>query len=311
MQDTSGTQTLPDMKGRNLTCIIIDDEPLAVKLLQSYVEKTPGLTLKATHNSALQALDFLTHDDADLIFCDIQMPDLNGLQFARIIGHMKSRIIFTTAYDQYAVESWDTNALYYLLKPIDYSNFIKAVSKAQQWFELTHQAGQLTGTNTQDTADNFKEEEDTPPVAILEDSFFVKSDYRLVRIQRNKILFIEGLRDYVRIHIEGRKTAIVSLMAIRHLENILPQRQFLRVHRSYIVNLDKIEAYERGQSPMRTKKPFKNTFRNVPYSRKGHDYGQRLPHFCPFLPTIHDFSAEIPHCIMILSYLCRKNYFTI
>lgn len=247
MQDTSGTQTLPDMKGRNLTCIIIDDEPLAVKLLQSYVEKTPGLTLKATHNSALQALDFLTHDDADLIFCDIHMPDLNGLQFARIIGHMKSRIIFTTAYDQYAVESWDTNALYYLLKPIDYSNFIKAVSKAQQWFELTHQAGQLAGTNTQDTADNFKEEEDTPPVAILEDSFFVKSDYRLVRIKLNKILFIEGLRDYVRIHIEGRQTAIVSLMAIRHLESILPQRQFLRVHRSYIVNLDKIEAYERGQ----------------------------------------------------------------
>ena len=248
MQDTSGTQTLPDMKGRNLTCIIIDDEPLAVKLLQSYVEKTPGLTRKGTHNSALQALDFPTYEDVDLIFCDIQMPDLNGLQFARIISHMKSRIIFTTAYDQYAVESWDTNALYYLLKPIDYSNFVKAVSKAYQWFQLTHQAGQHAGTTSQDiTSAPQGEEEDTPPVAILEDSFFVKSDYRLVRIKLNNILFIEGLRDYVRIHIEGRQTAIVSLMAIRHLENILPQRQFLRVHRSYIVNLDKIDAYERGQ----------------------------------------------------------------
>lgn len=243
--------TVPNLqhnaKGTTLSCMIIDDEPLAVKLLQSYVEKTPGLSLKSTHNSAMQALDFLTREDVDLIFCDIQMPDLNGLQFAQIINHMKSRIIFTTAFDQYAVQSWDTNALYYLLKPIDYSSFMKGVAKAFQWFELQNQAVQTeTAANTAAT-DEINVEGGSTHDTIIEDSFFVKSDYRLVRIRLKDILFIEGLRDYVRIYVEGRQNSVVSLMAIRYLENVLPAQQFMRIHRSYIVNLDKIEAYERGQ----------------------------------------------------------------
>ena len=243
--------TVPNLqhnaKGTTLSSMIIDDEPLAVKLLQSYVEKTPGLSLKSTHNSAMQALDFLTREDVDLIFCDIQMPDLNGLQFAQIINHMKSRIIFTTAFDQYAVQSWDTNALYYLLKPIDYSSFMKGVAKAFQWFELQNQAIQTETPATSAAIDDINMEQGSSHDTILEDSFFVKSDYRLVRIRLKEILFIEGLRDYVRIYVEGRQSSIVSLMAIRYLENILPANQFMRVHRSYIVNLDKIEAYERGQ----------------------------------------------------------------
>lgn len=231
-----------------LSCIIIDDEPLAVKLLQSYVEKTPGLTLKSTHSSAMEALDFITREDVDLIFCDIQMPDLNGLQLARILSHIRSRIIFTTAYDQYAVESWDTNALYYLLKPIDYANFMKGVAKAFQWFEMQHQAQaneDRPGTACAET--DTEAGGDAGNGVIINGSFFVKSDYRLVRIRLDKLLFIEGLRDYVRIHIEGQQKAIISLQAIRYLKSILPSTQFMQVHRSYIVNLDKIDAYERGQ----------------------------------------------------------------
>lgn len=228
----------------NITCCIIDDEPLAVKLLESYVLKTPALQLKGTYNSAIAALDGLAQAPVDLIFCDIQMPDLNGLQFAEIIKALPSRVIFTTAYSEYAIEGWKADALHYLLKPIAYPDFLEAVIKAQQWFEHTSDEA----STTDDAADDDEDADD--PIdqsAIPGDSMFVKSDYKLVRIRFADILYIEGLKDYVKIYLSGERRPVLSLTSMRAVEAALPSKNFQRTHRSFIVNMDRIEAFERGQ----------------------------------------------------------------
>lgn len=231
-----------------ITCCIIDDEPLAVKLLESYVAKTPGLQLTGTYNSAVAALDALTTSQPDLIFCDIQMPDLNGLQFAEIIKPQHSRIIFTTAFDQYAIEGWKADALHYLLKPISYSDFLSAVHKAQQWFgmaagnaENAESDGEVTPDEDMDDDDNIVQN------SIPGDSMFVKSDYKLVRIHFDDILYIEGLKDYVKIFINGERRPILSLTSMRAIEAALPAKKFLRTHRSFIVNMERVDTLERGQ----------------------------------------------------------------
>lgn len=227
-----------------MTCCIIDDEPLAVKLLESYVEKTPLLQLKGSYNSAIAALDAIMVEDVDLIFCDIQMPDLNGLQFAEIMKSRPSRIIFTTAFSEYAIEGWKANALHYLLKPITYADFLTAVTKAQEWFEMAdpqHTAEHLPSVEDED--DN----EATDQKAIVGDSMFVKSDYKLVRIHFGQILYVEGLKDYVKIYIEGERRPILSLTSMRAVEAALPKDKFQRTHRSFIVNLAKVDVLERGQ----------------------------------------------------------------
>lgn len=228
----------------NLTCCIIDDEPLAVKLLESYVFKTPGLQLAGTYNSAIAALDGLAQAPVDLIFCDIQMPDLNGLQFAEMIKPLPSRVVFTTAFSEYAIEGWKADALHYLLKPIAYPEFREAVMKAQQWFEHT-----ANDTAAADVADDTNDDADEPidQDAIPGDSMFVKSDYKLVRIQFADILYIEGLKDYVKIYLAGERRPVLSLTSMRAVEAALPSKNFQRTHRSFIVNMDKIEAFERGQ----------------------------------------------------------------
>ena len=247
---------------KTLSCMIIDDEPLAVKLLESYVEKTPGITLASLHASATQALDYLTQNKVDLIFCDIQMPDLNGLQFARILSHNKARIIFTTAFDQYALQCWDTEALHYLQKPIDYPSFMRAVGKAFRWYDMQEQLEQTTSTLP--AAELPEEIDGSKTPMVFDDSFFAKSDGRLVRIRFRDINFIEGLRDYVKIHVEGRAHAVLSLIAMRYLEEILPTEHFLRIHRSFIINLDKMDAYERGLVVVGDKRiPVSDSYKDV------------------------------------------------
>ena len=247
---------------KTLSCMIIDDEPLAVKLLESYVEKTPGITLASSHASAMQALDYLTQNKVDLIFCDIQMPDLNGLQFARILSHNKARIIFTTAFDQYALQCWDTEALHYLQKPIDYPSFMRAVGKAFRWYDMQEQLEQTTSTLP--AAELPEEIDGSKTPTVFDDSFFAKSDGRLVRIRFRDINFIEGLRDYVKIHVEGRAHAVLSLVAMRDLEEILPTEHFLRIHRSFIINLDKMDAYERGLVVVSDKRiPVSDSYKDV------------------------------------------------
>lgn len=206
----------------NLKCAIVDDEPLALNLLESYVQKTPFLQLTGKYSSAVQAMKDLADMQVDLIFLDIQMPELNGLEFSKMVDS-KTRIVFTTAFDQYAIDGYKVNALDYLLKPISYTDFLQAANKAVQWFELMKQ-----------------------PQEEIE-SIFVKSDYKLIQVELKNILYIEGLKDYIKIYEENAPKPILSLMSMKSMEELLPSSRFMRVHRSYIVQKDKIRIIDRGR----------------------------------------------------------------
>lgn len=206
-----------------LRCAIIDDEPLALGLIESYVKKTDFLTLEGCYASAVEAMQQLTEKPVDLLFLDIQMPELNGMEFSRMVPST-TRIVFTTAFEQYALDGYRVNALDYLLKPITYANFLEAARKALQWFELMGQ--------------HPKEERE---------SIFVKSDYKLVQIELRNILYIEGLKDYIKIYEEGGAKPILSLMSMKSMEEQLPASRFMRVHRSYIINKEKIRVIDRGR----------------------------------------------------------------
>ena len=205
-----------------LKCVIIDDEPLALNLLESYVKKTPFLELTGLYSSAVQAMNEVADKRIDLMFLDIQMPELNGLEFSKMVSPA-TRIVFTTAFDQYAIDGYTVNALDYLLNPISYTDFLQAANKALHWFELLQQP---------------KEEID---------SIFVKSDYKLVQIELKNILYIEGLKDYIKIYEENAPKPILSLMSMKSMEDLLPSSRFMRVHRSYIVQKDKIRIIDRGR----------------------------------------------------------------
>ena len=217
-----------------LTCAIIDDEPLAVSLLESYVLKTPFLDLQGTYNSALDALSDLRDRPVDLLFLDIQMPELSGLEFSRILN-ADTRVIFTTAFDQYAVDSYRVNALDYLLKPISYPDFLASANKALRWYELLRKP--------------VSSEEESASIAERGgmESIFVKSEYKLLQIELRKILYIEGLKDYVKIFVEDEPRPVLSLMSMKSLEDMLPSDRFVRVHRSFIVQPEKIKVIERNR----------------------------------------------------------------
>jgi DNA-binding LytR/AlgR family response regulator len=204
-----------------IKCAIIDDEPLAAGLLESYVKKTPYLTLTGTYSSAITAMRDLRDHPVPLLFLDIQMPELSGIEFAKILPR-DTKIIFTTAFPQYAVEGYKVNALDYLLKPISYEDFLKATEKAQDWFNVLQK--QETYRN-----DRF---------------MFIKSEYKLLRVSLDDILYIEGLKDYVRICLKSGEK-IMSLMSMKKLEDYLPRPEFLRTHRSYIVRMPEVRIVDR------------------------------------------------------------------
>lgn len=212
-----------------LTCALVDDEPLALELLASYVEKTPFLQLKGKYSSAVMAMKEMADNPTDLLFLDIQMPELNGLEYSKLVNP-ETRIIFTTAFEQYAIDGYKVNALDYLLKPISYNDFLTAVHKAVKWFELKRDA----------TASSL-------PSGKTMDFIYVKSEYKLVRIALNDILYIEGLKDYIKIYTETSPRPVLSLMSMKSMEENLPSDRFMRVHRSYIVQKNKIEVVERGR----------------------------------------------------------------
>jgi two-component system, LytTR family, response regulator len=207
-----------------LRCLLVDDEPLALDLLEGYVTKTPSLVLAGRCSSAFQAMELLENTEVDLLFLDIQMPGLSGLEFSRSLQG-GPKVIFTTAFEQYAFAGFKVDALDYLLKPVSYSEFLNAVNKAKRWYEHT--------------------EKNTPPET--RNSIFVKADYKLVQIEFNTILYIEGLKDYVKFCLEGNEKSVLSLMSMKSLEENLPENRFMRVHRSFIVNLDKIKTIERNR----------------------------------------------------------------
>lgn len=207
-----------------LNCVIIDDEPLAADLLASYARKIPELNLIGVYDSAVKAMTVIRNNPVDLLFLDIQMPELSGLEFASILPK-ETKIVFTTAFDQYAIEGYKVNALDYLLKPISFDKFVMSVNKVVEWFKMINKQKLLS-----------------------EDKFiYIKSEYKLVKIRLEEILYIEGLKDYIKIYLsEGRKP-IMSLMNMKTLEDALPHPAFLRVHRSFIVNMVKADMIDRGR----------------------------------------------------------------
>ena len=208
-----------------ISCIIIDDEPLAVKLMESYVTKTPFLELKGSFTSGGQAFEFIQDNPVDLLFCDIQMPGLNGMDLSKMLTE-DTRIIFTTAFSQYAIEGFKVHALDYLLKPISYDDFLAAANHAKKVIDTERQSGT----------------DRTPPIR----SIFVKTEYRLQQIELDSITFIEGLKDYVKIHLDDGSDPVLSLIRMKTLQEQLPKDRFVRVQKSYIVQLSKIEAIERS-----------------------------------------------------------------
>ena len=207
-----------------LKCAIVDDEPLALELLASYVKKIPFLELTGKYGNAIEAMNGLNDNPVDLIYLDIQMPELNGLEFARMLPE-RTRVVFTTAFDQYAIDGYRVNALDYLLKPISYVDFLAAANKALQWFNLI---------DGQTPADEVK-------------SIFVKSDYKLLQIDLDRIKYVEGLKDYVKIYTDDSPRPILSLMNMKAMEQMLPESRFIRVHRSFIVQKGKILEIDRNR----------------------------------------------------------------
>lgn len=210
-----------------MNCIIIDDEPLALTQLAEYVGRIPFLTLEAACQDAAEALSVLAEKRIDLIFTDIDMPDLNGVDFVNAIVE-PPMVIFTTAYSQYAIDGFRLNAIDYLLKPFSYQDCLRAAEKAQQLF-LYKQSR--------------KQPEENQP-ADGEDVLFVKSDYKVMRVEPERIKYIEGMSEYVRIHTDDRDKPIITLNSLQKLGSHLPS-YFLRVHRSYIVNMRKVTEISR------------------------------------------------------------------
>lgn len=215
---------------RDIRCVVVDDEPLAVRLLETFINKTSGLELTASFTDSIEAISFLKANEVDLVFLDIQMPDINGLELARIVKS-PTRIIFTTAFKEYALDSYEVSALDYLLKPIRYGKFIVAVEKARQWFGLVE--NELPQASAQTT--NYNRE-----------TLFLKVDGEYRQVPISNIIYVSGMKDYVRFYIEGERLPLTTHLTMKAVEDMLPQSQFMRVHRSYVVALAKIRTVDRN-----------------------------------------------------------------
>ncbi|PLW95711.1 MAG: DNA-binding response regulator [Marinilabiliales bacterium] len=208
-----------------ITCIAVDDEPLALGLMVSHIAKTPFLELKAGFDNPIDASEFLMENSVDLIFLDIQMPDLTGTEFARTLND-DCKVIFTTAYDKYAVEGFQLHALDYLLKPISYEVFLNSVMHAKQYFDMVKGSDKNNSVDTQ------------------VDFLFIKADYQIHRIELANILYFEGLKDYIKLYLAGSDKPIVFHATMKSMEEKLPAGRFMRIHRSYIVSLSQIKTIE-------------------------------------------------------------------
>lgn len=211
-----------------IKCLVVDDEPLAAKLIATYVERTPSLVLAGTVHNAEDAIKAIEEGDIDLLFLDIRMPRLSGMELARLLpSHIK--VVFTTAYADHAVDGFRVGALDYLLKPVSYEEFQQAATRAREAFALSR-----------------RDEAAVTQSATKSNFLMVKSEYRLVRLPLEKITYIEGLKDYVKIFVDDDVKPVLSLMSMKAVEEALPQPGFLRVHRSFIVNTDKVRLIERN-----------------------------------------------------------------
>ena len=231
-----------------IKCIIVDDKPLAIDVLKHHIEKVPFLELVFATTNPLEGLDKIIAGGIDLVFLDIQMPELTGLQFIKIIKD-RCLVIFTTAYAEYALEGFDNNAVDYLLKPISFERFYKAVEKAQFLLSALRES----------------ENEQTKPVSRKEIThIFVKTEYKLVRVNIADIVYVEGMQNYVTIYTANEK--IITLQTMKKTEEQLPSSQFVRIHKSFIVAINKINSIERNRIQIADQNiPLGETYRDTFY----------------------------------------------
>ena len=208
-----------------IRCIAIDDEPLAMRQIVGYIKKTPFLELAGQCESALQAIELLENFPVDLMFVDTNMPDLSGMEFVKTLEN-PPKIVFVTAYSEYAVEGFRVDAADYLLKPISYGDFLKSANKVKSLFDAINLKAEKVNSN--------------------EDFLFIKSEYKILRINFDDIKYIEGMSEYIRIHLTNARP-VMTLLSMKAIDEILPSGRFMRVHRSYIVNLSKISVIERNR----------------------------------------------------------------
>lgn len=211
-----------------ISCIAIDDEPLALKQLENYIKKTPFLELNASFYSSTDAASFLEHNTVDAIFTDIKMPDISGLDFVKTLNN-PPLVVFSTAYEEYAVESFKVDAIDYLLKPYSYDDFLHAATKVRQYLEWKQAASKC---ETQENAN---------------DSYiFVRADNKSVKVLFDNILYIEAMSEYIRIHFKD-STSIMTFMSMKLMTESLPPQRFMRVHRSYLIALDSIDNMRKNE----------------------------------------------------------------
>ncbi len=206
---------------RKLRCIVVDDEPLAVKMLEGYIGRTPDLELLASFNDPVLALGEIRSLTPELVFLDIQMPDLDGMELSRMLPD-GTRVIFTTAFKQYAFESYEVSALDFLLKPIRYQKFLEAVQKGREWFSLKDSAAAAAQPE--------------------KDWVYLKADGVLRKVEYADILYVEGMKDYLMVHLRSQRQPLVTHLTMKAAEDILPGESFMRIHRSFIVNLSQITS---------------------------------------------------------------------
>src|SRR5690606_31305090 len=230
-----------------LKCIAVDDEPLALEMVSAFIRQTSFLSLVGQFENAIEALSYLNKHEVDLVFLDIQMPDLTGMELARVLEgnkrDRKPRIIFTTAYNQFAIEGYKVDALDYLLKPFNYEEFLRASTKAY---------------NLANVSQTQEEEEQA-------EYLFLKVEYQLVKVMLKDITFIEAYKDYVKVHLTNKPAPLLSLTSLKSLEDLLPAKQFMRIHRSYIVSLDHIQSITKnsvnmGHTTLTVSDNYKETF---------------------------------------------------
>ncbi|MDL2142637.1 MULTISPECIES: LytTR family DNA-binding domain-containing protein [Flavobacterium] len=235
-----------------LKCIAVDDEPLALKLVETFIEQTPFLQLVQSCDNAIEAMSLIREQQPDIIFLDINMPNLSGMELARLLQEQQGtlpKIIFTTAYNHYAIEGYRVNAVDYLLKPFSYEEFLRAAGKVLQ---LTEEA---SGQFQSITADD-------------DDFIFLKVEYQWVRISLKDILYIESLKDYVKVHLENSPKGLMSLISLKALEEKLPSLKFMRINRSFIVALDKINSISKNsifinKTEITVGEQYKETFKTI------------------------------------------------
>jgi DNA-binding LytR/AlgR family response regulator len=218
-----------------ISCVAIDDEPLALELLTKFIGQTPFLKLEGRFPNAIEALSYINQHEVNLIFMDIQMPDLSGMELARILDGKKNsgttRVIFCTAYHQFALEGYKVEALDYLLKPYSYEDFLTAATKAYQYFEKVGTLVQASLASSSSTPSDY---------------IFLKVEYQLVKVVLKDITHIEAYKDYVKVHLKSKNHPLLSLTSMKNMEELLPKDRFMRVHRSFIVSLDHIDSISKN-----------------------------------------------------------------